>query len=429
VRSVLSLVLDDAVDRPIGRLVVGIEPTDAMEIVVGHRSRPLQDERTNARESIDVCFEILAIGSRQMAVALAIGPRQQALDLERGVSQLEDLVDDPIRLDQGDVIEQRADAVAPDGSRSAWMRRAAASAPRMTRRMLPPSDSVAQKGEDGEDSPVVLGSRDQLQLREDRSDVALDGPWIHGQAVGNRGIGSTLGHQPQDVALAARELVEWRVAASPSQEASDHRRVDDRLTAGDPPNSIRELGDPRHPLLQEIADPRGVVAQEVDGIPGLDVLGKHQDRGARVRGANLAGRFEALGRVRRWHPDIHDDNIRVLTRDEREQLCSIGRLADDLEPGSCERRRQRFAEEDRIVCEGDPDHLTRREAGVFHGWHAVGSHPKGSSARTVVPIPGGLVTVSRPPIVATRSLRPRSPEPRSGSASPRPSSLMVTASS
>jgi len=51
----------------------------------------------------------------------------------------------------------------------------------------------------------------------------------------------------------------------------------------------------------------------------------------------------------------------------------------------------------------------------------------GISAWMIVPAPGALVTAMRPPIAATRSSRPRRPEPRAGSAPPTPSSAISTA--
>ncbi len=53
----------------------------------------------------------LAIDPRQVLVRLAIGPREQPGNLSWVVRQLQDLRRDPVGLDQGDVVQQRADAV------------------------------------------------------------------------------------------------------------------------------------------------------------------------------------------------------------------------------------------------------------------------------------------------------------------------------
>jgi hypothetical protein len=69
------------------------------------------------------------------------------------------------------------------------------------------------------------------------------------------------------------------------------------------------------------------------------------------------------------------------------------------------------------IAGSDAFHLTLRP------WRRIGSE-RGTTAATVVPPAGGLVTSSRPSRRARRSLRPRSPEPR-GSAPPTPSSVTV----
>ena len=81
------------------------------------------------------------------------------------------------------------------------------------------------------------------------------------------------------------------------------------------------------------------------------------------------------------------------------------------------------------AAKGDKD---GRGAGVRRGDRArapdarralVGG-PHGTTARTVVPSPGGDVTSRRPSSAATRSASPRSPEPLAGSAPPTPSSAI-----
>src|SRR5207244_1985148 len=75
---------------------------------------------------------------------------------------------------------------------------------------------------------------------------------------------------------------------------------------------------------------------------------------------------------------------------------------------------------------GDLD-LVQTEGSDLRQHHAaVHDQPSGMRAKTRVPAPRELSTVSVPLRAATRSSRPRSPEPAAGSAPPTPSSATST---
>src|SRR5581483_526007 len=176
----------------------------------------------------------------------------------------------------------------------------------------------------------------------------------------------------------------------------------------DPADGGRELADVADAVLQEVAHPLGAVGEQVEGVLRLDVLREHEHGGAGMALADLAGRAQALVRVGGRHPDVHHRHVRAVRADLQEQLLGGARLPDHLEPGVREQARDPLAQEDGVLG----DHDARHESGI--------------SATTRVPPPGGLSTSRRPSRTATRSARPRSPEPPPGSAPPTPSSATST---
>ena len=144
-----------------------------------------------------------------------------------------------------------------------------------------------------------------------------------------------------------------------SEQAGDDLRVDHRLARRDPSDGVGEVGQPGHPLLEQVADPGGVLPQEIDRVAGLDILGKHQDRDRRVLRPDPAGRLEPFGRVGRRHPHVDHDDIGTFALDEREKAGHVHGLADDLEPRGREGGRQRLAEQHRVVGEDDADRRFR----------------------------------------------------------------------
>ena len=89
--------------------------------------------------------------------------------------------------------------------------------------------------------------------------------------------------------------------------------------------------------------------------------------------------------------------------DQLKQSVGVGGEPDDLEAGLFEQAGEAFAQDHGVVGQG---------------------YAHGISARSVVPRPGGLEIVSRPPSASTRSASPRSPEPPVGVAPPMPSSAI-----
>src|SRR6185295_19104487 len=94
--------------------------------------------------------------------------------------------------------------------------------------------------------------------------------------------------------------------------------------------------------------------------------------------------------VRGRHADVDHRDVRLVPAHLAQKLLAVAGLRDDVESRGIEDAHDSLAKQDGIV--GD------------HYAH-------GTSARTRVPSPAGLVTSSRPSSAATRSPSPRSPDP------------------
>ena len=104
-----------------------------------------------------------------------------------------------------------------------------------------------------------------------------------------------------------------------------------------------------------------------------------------INDPDLDGSFHAFGRVTGRHTDVDDRHIRCVPADEVDQLVGVACLADHLQPGFGEDPSCPFSEEQPVVGQ---------------------NHPHGISARSVVPVPSGLVTKSRPSSVVNLSASP-----------------------
>jgi hypothetical protein len=158
----------------------------------------------------------------------------------------------------------------------------------------------------------------QAQLSEDAVHVLLDRPLRHPDLTGDARVGTPLGHQREDLALPRREVVERIVRATRGNELLDDRRIDDRSPPKDAPERVHELVDVRDAALQEIAAPLAAPDQ-VHRVLDLHVRGENENCNRGVLGTDHACGVEALGRVGRRHPDVHDHEVRPVLADEREE--------------------------------------------------------------------------------------------------------------
>src|ERR1041385_4269597 len=120
---------------------------------------------------------------------------------------------------------------------------------------------------------------------------------------------------------------------------------------------------------------------------------------------SLLGGYEPLVAHRRRHPDVDDRDVGPVPPDLGEELVGGAGLGSDRDARSGQHAREAFAQDGCVV-----------------GQH----YTHGSSAWMVVPCPGRLAISTLPSRAWMRSVSPRRPEPRNGSAPPMPSSTRST---
>src|SRR5262245_52753013 len=241
-----------------------------------------------------------------------------------------------------------------------------------------------------------------VQLEQHVTYVGLDRAVAEDQPVCDPGVGQALGHQLQHPALALGQPREWATGGRGDQ-FGDHLRIERGPAGGDAPGRREELVDLQHPILQQVAEAR--LPDQIDDVPGLDVLGQHQypDLGMKLLDvASLAGPFD---RERRGHPDVEHDQVWLLAFDDLGHGSTVTQRPHHVVPAVNEQPREPFTQQHLVL----DDHDTH-----------------GSSALRMVPEPRTLSIRNWPPCAATRSDNPVSPEPPPAVAPPTPSSATLT---
>jgi hypothetical protein len=144
--------------------------------------------------------------------------------------------------------------------------------------------------------------------------------------------------------------------------------------------------------------------------------GERDDRG---RGGELDDPGGRCDPVDARHPQVHEHDIRLVQHDGLDGLRAVGRAGDDLDPvGGAEDGAQVRAHHRLVV---DHEHAYRHRS--------LPHRATGSSARTANPPSAHGPASSVPPMIDTRSRRPRSPlpEPVGASAASAVDDVLVTA--
>lgn len=133
---------------------------------------------------------------------------------------------------------------------------------------------LAQVGEDGENAAVAVLALGDVELQQDVAHVCLHRALAEHQALPDRGVGQTLGHQLEHASLAVGKPRELAPGCRVHQ-LGDDRRVECGPACGDAAGGLEELLDLQYPVLQQVAEPG--TADQVDRVGGLDVLGEDEN--------------------------------------------------------------------------------------------------------------------------------------------------------
>ena len=152
--------------------------------------------------------------------------------------------------------------------------------------------------------------------------------------------------------LAWRQPLERVIPAAGADELLYEARVDDRAASRDPVDRVDELGDVGDAALEQVADPLAR-REQLHRLVDLDVRGEHENSRCRELLADDACRVESLGGVRRWHPNVDDDDLGFVCTNESEERRGIAGLADDLESVPFEQRRETLSQQDVVIRERD----------------------------------------------------------------------------
>ena len=91
--------------------VVSLACSRRVEVIDRHRTEPIEQDLPNDRQTSEVGSERLSFDVGELTFGIAIGERERCRELRVAESDPEDVVEQPVRLDQRDVVQRGADAV------------------------------------------------------------------------------------------------------------------------------------------------------------------------------------------------------------------------------------------------------------------------------------------------------------------------------
>ena len=181
---------------------------------------------------------------------------------------------------------------------------------------------MPEQGEHCEHTAVVVLGGGEVELLEDRLHVPLDRAPAQVELLGDCAVRAALGDQREHLALALGELVEGGAPVA-ADEALDDVRVEGRSAVGNTLDRADELRHVAHTVFEQVADARGVVADELEHVGGLEVLGENEHGDGGVAASDLRGCDEPVVRVPWRHLHVDDRDVGRVGADLQQEVVGI----------------------------------------------------------------------------------------------------------
>ena len=171
--------------------------------------------------------------------------------------------------------------------------------------------------------------------------------------LGDPPVRAALAHQLEHLALARRERVERVLAAPAPEHPRDDVGVERGAALGHPAHRVGERGEVGDAVLEEVADALGAVADQVERVALVGVLGEHEDADVRLARADLDRRAQAVVGVVGRHLDVDDRDVGLVRGDLAHEVDGVAGLAGDLEARVLEQPDDALAQQGLVLADDD----------------------------------------------------------------------------
>ena len=132
--------------------------------------------------------------------------------------------------------------------------------------------SGVEPGEHGEDSAMVVGRLQEVELRQDARDVGLDRLLVEHELPRDRRVGASLRHEAEHLAFSRGEPAESVLRLMLPEQRADDVRVEDGAPFGHRGQRVDQRRHVQHVILEQVAEPSWMGAGEHRRASHLECL-------------------------------------------------------------------------------------------------------------------------------------------------------------